>query len=89
MNMDLVKACTCAISSPQSKVVLRVIELVGWILQKGELLQDHYQSEQNYFILDTEECGLVKQIEALQNHPEDKVYERVLGLIDRYYTTQK
>lgn len=88
MNLDLIKACTSAISSPNPKVVLRTIELIGWILQKGEIIAEKYDNEQNYFLLETEQVGLVKQIESLQNHPDEKVYERIVALIDRYYTTQ-
>lgn len=88
LNLGVIRAMPVLLNSDSSRVVMRGLELLDWILRKGDAVKGEYDSNLNPVLFDLESEGVIKFIEALQQHPNDDIYKKVSNLIDRYFISE-
>jgi hypothetical protein len=69
------------------KVVLKGIDLLMHLLEKGEKIMEIKECSVNPILIHLEDKGLIACIEELQNHKAIEVYNKINVLIDRFFTT--
>lgn len=87
MRLGLVRMLNPIFQSTNARVVLTGIECLETVLAKGKLVQEAEELNRNPFLYDLESENMLPQIEELQRHPNQRVYERIAKVIDDYLET--
>lgn len=86
--MGINKAIEMMLESNNFKVIDHGLTVLDNVLMKGEILKEEHGLDYNYCFFELEEVGILKQLEKLQNIEDERLYEKVAHLIDRYLPYQ-
>lgn len=74
--------------SGSNKIILVVLEALDHLLKVGKA---HFSTQQNSNIVVDyiEKLNGIDTIEELQNHHNEKIYEKAIALLENYFTTEE
>jgi len=77
------------LSSPVDKIVIIALKGLYNILNFAEQFQLNDETQQNKFIVEIEKLNGINKLEELQNHPNEKIYENTLKILEAFFDSEE
>ena len=71
------------------KIVIIALKGLYNILNSAEQFQLNDESQQNKFIVELEKLNGINRLEDLQNHPNEKIYENTLKILEAFFDSEE
>lgn len=84
MELGVLKALTELMNYDDPQLLCVVLEGIDHILQIGNTSDD-----ENQLAIQFDELGGVTRLESLQLHSNAEIYNKVVAMLDKYYTIQE
>ena len=82
----ILQALGTVLDMQDPKTLTVSLEGIDYVLRAGEEVVN--ENGENPYALLAEECGLMDQIEGLQFHENQKVYEKTISLLEEFFTLE-
>ena len=82
-ELGAIRAVVSMLTVPDSKVIIVALDALTAILKVGENLNNN----QAYVVL-VEEANGVESLEELQEHKNDEVYQKTIGIIEQFFAVE-
>jgi len=77
------------ITSADTRLVLVALECLENILKSGEVVKEKMHSSFNPYCQVIESCGGLDNLEKLQSHKTDEIYQKSIALLENYFGAEE
>jgi len=80
--------CELIVSS-DTKLVSVALECIDNILKNGDLVKNKTHSSANPYCVKVESCGGLDNLEKLQSHNSNEIYEKAVAILETYFGAEE